>query len=221
MSDLTDNLFYASAVRITLGNIATLLRKSWWNVAECMWKLHTNSERREEPSASYVHYFGKKVKDTVVIIDKLKREKPKTMRIPENIAAVAESVREAPSTSIHRRSQHFLNISEASLSRILHKDLGIMPYKDQWVPELKQIVHPVGFRFAKWACDRLTENAAFGKKNLIFSWSKIVHLGHRKSARIYLKAVAPITGHFLVRILVQSHNWAILFRRWARSGHYS
>ena len=40
-------------------------------------------------------------------------EKPKTVRAPENIAAVAESMREVPSTSIHRRSQQ-LNISETS-----------------------------------------------------------------------------------------------------------
>ena len=50
------------------------------------------------------------------------------MRRAENIAAVAESVREAPSTSIHRRSQK-LNISETLLRRIWHKDLGMTPYQ--------------------------------------------------------------------------------------------
>ena len=45
------------------------------------------------------------------------------MRTPENIAAVAESMCETPSTSIHRRAQQ-LNISETSLRRILDKDLG-------------------------------------------------------------------------------------------------
>ena len=52
-----------------------------------------------------------KVKETGILINKPKREKPKTVCAPENIAAVAESVCEAPSTSIHRRSQE-LNISE-------------------------------------------------------------------------------------------------------------
>ena len=88
------------------------------------------------------------VKETGILIDKPKREKPKTVRTPENIAAVAESVREAPSTSIHRRSQQ-LNISETSLRRILHKDLGMMPCKAQFVQELKPIEHPMRFRFAK------------------------------------------------------------------------
>ena len=74
------------------------------------------------------------------------------MLTPENIAAVAESVCEAPSTSIPRGS-HQLNI----LRRILHKDLGMMPYKFQLVQELKPIDHPMPILFAKWACDRLTE----------------------------------------------------------------
>ena len=56
----------------------------------------------------------KKVKETGILIQKPKRENPKTVRTPENIAAVAESVCEVPSTSIHRRSQQ-LNISETSL----------------------------------------------------------------------------------------------------------
>ena len=90
------------------------------------------------------------------------------MHTPENIAAVAESVCEEPSTSMHRRSQQ-LNISETSLRRILHKDLGMMPYKVQLVQELKPIDHPMRCRLAKWACDRLTEDADFGKNKIIFS----------------------------------------------------
>ena len=68
----------------------------------------------------------KKVKETGIFIDKPKREKLETVRTPENIAAVAESVPEVQSTSINRRSQQ-LNISETSLTRILHKDLDMMP----------------------------------------------------------------------------------------------
>ena len=49
-------------------------------------------------TAPYVRYLVKKVKDTGILIDKLKREKPKTVRTPENNAAVAESVCDAPST---------------------------------------------------------------------------------------------------------------------------
>ena len=112
----------------------------------------------------------KKVKETGILIDKPKREKPKTVHTHENIAVLAESVCEAPSALIHRRSQQ-LNISETSLRRILHKDLGMTPYKVQLVEELKPIDHPMRFRFTKWACDRLTEDADYGKKNHLFRWS--------------------------------------------------
>ena len=116
------------------------------------------------------------------------------MHTPENIAAVAESACEAPSTSIRHRSQQ-LNISETSLRRILHKDFGMPPYKVQLVPELKPIDLAMRFRFAKWACG--------------------------KPARIHWKADAPKTSHCLVRILVQRHNRAIFLRKWERRGRYS
>ena len=112
---------------------------------------------------------------------------------------MAESVCEAPSTSIYRRSQQ-LNISETLLRRVLQKDLGMTPYKVQLVQELKPFDHTMCFRFAKWVCDRLTEDADFGKKKkkkIIFSdeahfelggyinKQKLLHLGHRKSACIH------------------------------------
>ena len=59
------------------------------NAAESVRKLRTDFERREAPSAPYFHYFVKKVKETGILIDKTKREKPKTVRTPKNIAAVA------------------------------------------------------------------------------------------------------------------------------------
>ena len=106
----------------------------------------------------------KKVKETTgILIDKPKREKPKTVRTPEHIAAVAESVYEAPLISIHRRSQQ-LNNSETLLRGILHKDLAMMSYKVQLVQKLKPIDNPMRFRFAKWACARLTEDADCGEK---------------------------------------------------------
>ena len=105
----------------------------------------------------------KKVKETGILINKTKREKPKTQHIPENIAAVAESLCEAPSTSIHRRSQQ-LNTSETSFIRILHKDLGMTPYKVQLVQELKPIDHPMRFHFARRACLDLQKTTILAKK---------------------------------------------------------
>ena len=48
--------------------------------------------RREAPSAPYVRYLVKKVKETGILIDKPKGEEPKAMRTPENIAAVTDCV---------------------------------------------------------------------------------------------------------------------------------
>ena len=55
-----------------------------------MRKLLTDFGRRAALSAPYVRYLVKKVKETGILIDKPKREKPKTVRTSENIAAVAE-----------------------------------------------------------------------------------------------------------------------------------
>ena len=62
------------------------------------------------------------------------------------------------------------------------------------------------------------------KKIHLFRWSsfwswrlckqvKLLHLVHRKPARIHWKANTPKTSHYLVRILVQRHNWAIFLRK--------
>ena len=78
--------------------------------------------RRKALSAPYIRYLVKKMKEAGILIDGPKGEKPKTMCTPENITAVAESISEAPSTSIHHHSPQ-LNISNTSLRRILYKDL--------------------------------------------------------------------------------------------------
>ena len=59
------------------------------------------------------------------------------------------------------------------------------------------VVYTLEQRWAKWACDRLTENADFGKKKLIFigephfdlglvcEKAKLSHLRHRKPSCIH------------------------------------
>ena len=70
------------------------------------------------------------------------------------------------------------------------------------------------------------------KKKFFFRWStfwswrvckqaKLSQLGHRKPAHIHWKADAPKMSHRLVRILLQSHNWAFFLRKLARRGRYS
>ena len=56
------------------------------NVAECVRKLRTDFGRKQAPSAPYVRYLVKKVKETSILSAKPKREKPKTVRTPVKIA---------------------------------------------------------------------------------------------------------------------------------------
>ena len=145
--------------------------------------VYTLEQHKEILRYYFENHFGRsvcslsceKVKETGILIDKPKCEKAKTVCVARNIVAAAESMREAPSTSIHSRSQQF-NISETTLRRILHKALGMTPYKAQLVQELKSIDHPMRSHFAKWACDRLTEDTDFGKKKSFFR-AKLSHLG--------------------------------------------
>ena len=53
-----------------------------------MRKLRTDLGRRKAPSAPYVRYLVKKMKETGILIDKPLREKPKTVHTAENISAV-------------------------------------------------------------------------------------------------------------------------------------
>ena len=68
------------------------------NVAEYVRKLHTDFGRREARSAPNVRCLVEKVKETDILIDKPRREKPKKVRTPQNIAAMAEIMCEAPLT---------------------------------------------------------------------------------------------------------------------------
>ena len=52
---------------------------------------------------------------------------------------------------------------------MLHKDLGMTQHKVKLDQELKTFDHPMCCRFAKWACDRLPEDATFDKKKIIFA----------------------------------------------------
>ena len=71
------------------------------NAAECVRKKSTDFRKREAPPDPYVGYLVKRVKGAGILIDKPKREKPKTVRTPENIDAVSERVRASFSTIGH------------------------------------------------------------------------------------------------------------------------
>jgi len=79
--------------------------------------------RKEMPSTQFVDQFVKRIRQIESLLNKATRSRARPVRSTENIAAVAQSVLEHPSTSTRHRSQN-LNISRTSLRRILNKDLG-------------------------------------------------------------------------------------------------
>ena len=77
------------------------------------------------------------------------------------------------------------------------------------------VVYTLEQGFAKWACDRLTEDADFGKKKIMFSDEAHFDLGgyvNMKNCRIW----ATENPHAYIenpmhpkRVLIQGVNWTI------------
>lgn len=88
-------------------------------------------------------------------------------RSVDNIAAVHRSVDENPKQSIPRRSQE-LGISMSSTWRILHRDLGMHPYKIQLTQKIMENDHRPRRVFADWVLEQLQADPDFSKK-IIFS----------------------------------------------------
>ncbi|RYE12003.1 MAG: DUF4817 domain-containing protein [Sphingobacteriaceae bacterium] len=123
-------------------------------VSETVRKAKKIFGKNRAPSHQYVTWFVSKVESTGMLIDSPTHNKPNTVRTPETVQAVAENVRESPSTSTRHRSQE-LDISRTTLRRILHKDLGMTAYKIQLTRKLEARDHPLRFCFAEWANERL------------------------------------------------------------------
>ena len=139
----------------------------------------------------------KLVREIGMLVDKLTHVRTRSVRSTENIAIVADSVREQPSTSTRHRSQQ-LDISRTSLILILHKDLALKPYKVQLVQQLKPTDHPNCLWFANWAQDRLAEDDEFYRK-IIFSDEAHFHLGgyvNNQNCRIW----GTENPHFVVQM---------------------
>lgn len=153
------------------------------NFAEIVRKCRTKFGRNNAPTEAGIRKFIKKVRETGFIVDAPTRVRTPT---PENIEAVAVSVRESPGTSTRHRAQE-LTIKRTTLRRILHKDLSMTPYKVQLVQELKPRDHPMRFRFAKWANNQLAADVEFHRK-IIFSDEAHFHLSgyvNKQNCRIW------------------------------------
>ncbi|CAK9817074.1 Transposable element Tc3 transposase [Anthophora quadrimaculata] len=119
------------------------------------------------PNQSSIQRLVKKFEETGCVVDKPKSGRPKTVRTNENIAAVCESVKNEPTTSISRRSQE-LGISYGSVWRILHADLHLPAYRIQLTQELKEKDHLQRRNFASWIIEQRTTDPLFST-NILFS----------------------------------------------------
>lgn len=119
------------------------------------------------PSESTIRRLINKFEATGSLLDQTTPVRQRSARSIENIAAVRESVRENPRQSIPRRAQE-LGLSSTSTWRILHKDLGLHPYKVQLTQELKPNDHRQRRAFAEWALEQLEVDPDFGRK-IMFS----------------------------------------------------
>ena len=71
-------------------------------------------------------------------------------------------------------------------------------------------------RFGKWAWDRHTEDADFGKKKNHLN-KQNCRIWSTKNPHAYIETNdLPKTSHCLVGILVQRHNWSIFLLKWEK-----
>lgn len=129
--------------------------------------LRDNYGRNERPTELTIRRIVNKFEESGSVASRAVPVRQRNARSTENIAAVAQSVRENRTLSITRRSQE-LDLSYASTWRILRKDLGLYPYKIQIVQELKPNDHLERRTFADWALEQLETDPNFGQK-IIFS----------------------------------------------------
>ena len=94
-----------------LGNIATFALK----IMVMLQNVCKNCVRVLEEEKHSFPYLVKEVKETGILIDKTKHENPKIVRTPENIIAVVDSLREAPTPSFST-IKHFGGIIETNFA---------------------------------------------------------------------------------------------------------
>lgn len=156
------------------------------SAAETVRKSRTEFGRNNAPSKTAVGKLIQKFEEMGTVQDARKRVYHRSGRSLENIAAVRESIADAPKTSIRHRAQQ-LHLKRSTLHTILTKDLHLKAYKIQLTQELKPIDHQARRTFVNWALQRKEENGDFFNK-IIFSDEAHFHLGgyvNKQNCRIW------------------------------------
>ncbi|CAH1994639.1 unnamed protein product [Acanthoscelides obtectus] len=123
--------------------------------------------RNNRPNETTIGRLVRKFEATGSVANLPGSGRPRSVRTPENIAVVKESVRDDPKQSTTRRSQA-LGISTTSLLRILHKDLNVHGYKIPLTQELRRADHFSRRTFSDWLLEHRQIDANFSSK-IMFS----------------------------------------------------
>ncbi|CAH1985567.1 unnamed protein product [Acanthoscelides obtectus] len=123
--------------------------------------------RNNRPNETTIGRLVRKFEATGSVANLPGSGRPRSVRTPENIAVVKESVRDDPKQSTTRRSQE-LGISRTSLLRILHKDLNVHAYKIQLTQELRRADHFSRRTLSDWLLEHRQIDANFSSK-IMFS----------------------------------------------------
>jgi len=137
------------------------------NLTSTIRALRNNFGVHNRPSRAAVKRLCEKFDRTGSVLDVKTSVRPRSGRSRENIAAVSDSVRDNPSTSIRHRSQQ-LDLSYTTMQRILTKDLHLHAYKIQLTQELKPADHEQRRIFVDWMLENHQLNENFSNK-IIFS----------------------------------------------------
>jgi hypothetical protein len=119
----------------------------------------------------------------------------KTVCTPENIAIVREAIERSPHCSVRRHSVS-LGLSEASIRRILHKDLHFYPYKIQVTHALHERDYVNRVNFCQTFLQLINQNQNL-LNNLLMSDEAHVHLSGfvNKQNFCYCSATNPTELH--------------------------
>lgn len=147
--------------------IVELFYKNQCSVRNVFRALRPFYGRHNRPSERTIHNTITKFRTQFTLLDIHPSNIERRARTEQNIAAVAQSVRENRQQSIRRRSQQ-LGLSYGSLWRILRKDLGLKAYKIQLVQELKPPDLRLRRVFSEWALEQLNMDPHFYRK-ILFS----------------------------------------------------
>lgn len=137
------------------------------SATQCLRAYRAAHGKHAGPTEATVRALVKKFEKTGSVHDAPRSGVPRTARSEENINTVAASLVADPTTSTRRRAQK-LGLSQTTLRRILHEDLGMHAYKIQLTQELQPPDHRKRRDFVDWFKWRRQGDPDFAAK-IIFS----------------------------------------------------